>query len=245
MEVSAAVGRIVSVQKDSGKPLAIILAGHNGSGKSTMWYDHLAPQLQLPLINADRMMLSVLPDVPAQQLPKWATELRDKNNAWMAVAQNGVHSFVAQAMAQKVPFATETVFSHWKVLENGKIESKIDTVRKLQEHGYFVLLIFVGLGHTALSIARVETRKSAGGHGVPIQKLKERFPRTQKAIHEALKEVDAAVLVDNSFGPEEAFRPTMVQICGNSVFDLREKEELPLPIATWMSAVCEGIIPSF
>lgn len=56
MNVGAAVGQIVSFQKESGKPLAIILAGHNGSGKSTMWYDHLAPQLQLPLINADRMM---------------------------------------------------------------------------------------------------------------------------------------------------------------------------------------------
>ena len=31
----------------------------------------------------------------------------------MRVAQNGVQAFVAQALSQGVPFAMETVFSHW------------------------------------------------------------------------------------------------------------------------------------
>jgi len=31
----------------------------------------------------------------------------------MGVAQKGVQSYVAQAMVQQVPFATETVFSYW------------------------------------------------------------------------------------------------------------------------------------
>jgi predicted ABC-type ATPase len=70
MNVGAAVLKVITRQKSSGKPLAIVLAGHNGAGKSTMWYDHLAPQLKLPLVNADRMMLSVLPDVPLEKLPK-------------------------------------------------------------------------------------------------------------------------------------------------------------------------------
>lgn len=241
MDVSAAVRKIVVRQKSSGKPLAIVLAGHNGAGKSTMWYEHLAPQLKLPLINADRMMLSVLPDVPAEKLPKWATALRDKNNAWMGVAQKGVQSFVAQAMAQQVPFATETVFSYWEALGGGTYASKIDTIKKLQEHGYFVLLLFVGLGHVNLSIARVASRRAVGGHDVPAEKLLERFPRTQKAIHEALKVVDAAVLVDNSFGPKDAFRPTMVQISGKPIFDLREQQvDLPLMIRAWMQVVCDG-----
>ena len=43
------------------KPLAIVLAGHNGSGKSTLWYDKLADQLRIPLVNADRLTLSILP----------------------------------------------------------------------------------------------------------------------------------------------------------------------------------------
>lgn len=37
------------------KPAAFVLAGHNGSGKSTLWYQRLAAQLQVPLVNADRL----------------------------------------------------------------------------------------------------------------------------------------------------------------------------------------------
>jgi predicted ABC-type ATPase len=63
----------------------------------------------------------------------------------MQVAQKGVELFVAQAMAHNVPFAMETVFSHWKELHNGKIESKIDRIKQMQKANYFVLLFFVGL----------------------------------------------------------------------------------------------------
>ena len=59
--ILSAVHAIRAEQQRSKKPLAIILAGHNGSGKTTFWYGVLADILQIPLINADRMMLSVLP----------------------------------------------------------------------------------------------------------------------------------------------------------------------------------------
>ena len=57
-----AVDGIPGVQAATQKPLAVIVAGHNGSGKSTMWRLRLADVLQIPLINADRMMLSILPE---------------------------------------------------------------------------------------------------------------------------------------------------------------------------------------
>src|SRR3954452_15433949 len=60
-----AVGEVLKAQAESGKPLAIVLAGHNGSGKSTLWYKQLAPTIRIPLINADRMMMSILPEVSA------------------------------------------------------------------------------------------------------------------------------------------------------------------------------------
>ena len=37
-ELSRNVDTIIERQRASGKPLAIVLAGHNGSGKSTLWY---------------------------------------------------------------------------------------------------------------------------------------------------------------------------------------------------------------
>lgn len=91
--LQGAVDAILADQKSSGKPLAIIVAGHNGSGKSTMWYQHLSAKFQIPLINADRMMMSILPEVAAgERLPGWASELRDQNTNWMRVAQKGVEA---------------------------------------------------------------------------------------------------------------------------------------------------------
>jgi hypothetical protein len=61
------------------KPVAIVLAGHNGSGKSTLWNDKLADTLKMPLVNADRLTLSILPPLLAetQTLRPWAANLRD------------------------------------------------------------------------------------------------------------------------------------------------------------------------
>lgn len=82
-----AIDQILAAQTASGKPLGIIVAGHNGSGKSTMWRDHLSERFQIPLVNADRMMLSILPEVDdLLNLPEWAVGLRDRNGAWMRVA---------------------------------------------------------------------------------------------------------------------------------------------------------------
>lgn len=103
----------------------------------------------------------------------------------MVVAQKGVEAFVAQALARTVPFAMETVFSQWIVQPHGKIDSKIDLIRAMQTHGYFVILIFVGLSSHHLSIGRVLARVAKGGHAVDIDKLESRFPRTQFAVQQA------------------------------------------------------------
>ncbi len=62
--------RLVSRElTDESKPVAFVLAGHNGSGKSTLWYQRLADGLKLPLVNADRLTMSILPEpsgVPAR-----------------------------------------------------------------------------------------------------------------------------------------------------------------------------------
>jgi len=107
--LSEAIGLVLAAQAAAAKPLGIIVAGHNGSGKSTMWRRYMSPHLRMPLVNADRMMLSILPEPENGLLPGWATHLRDDDQSWMQVAQKGVASFVAHAMNRKVPFAMETV----------------------------------------------------------------------------------------------------------------------------------------
>jgi predicted ABC-type ATPase len=234
-----AVNDILRAQRISKKPLAVILAGHNGSGKSTMWYNHLAAHFQIPLVNADRMMMSILPEkAEKKRLPKWASVIRDSNNSWMEVAQKGVEAFVAQAMAKQVPFAMETVFSHWKEIAPGRFESKIDRIRQLQAEGYFVLLLFVGLSSANLSIARVSTRVLNGGHDVKTEKLISRFPRTQRAIGQALSVADAAILVDNSRIEKKAFTVCRIQLGKRKVYDWRDKAQVPVAILAWLDVVC-------
>ncbi len=234
-----AVETVTAAQKKAGKPLAVILAGHNGSGKSTLWYARLSERFQIPLVNADQMMLSILPDRKrGKPLVAWARKLRDEDPGWMRVAQKGVDAFVVQAMSQKVPFAVETVFSYWIKRPRGGHASKIDLIKKLQKNGYFVLLVFVGLSSANLSIARVETRVKLGGHAVQHSKLTERFPRTQQAIRAALRVADAVVLTDNSRGKRQAFTVCTVQLDGASLFDVRQRGAIDPRIQAWLSVVC-------
>jgi hypothetical protein len=83
--------------------------------------------LEMPLINADRMMLSILPEPGEDRhLVPWAARLRDRDIGWMRVAQQGVQAFAGHAMAERVPIAMETVFSYWEEQADGRIASKID-----------------------------------------------------------------------------------------------------------------------
>lgn len=238
-DLRAAVDEILAAQRKTKKPLAIVLAGHNGSGKSTMWRKSLSDQLQIPLVNADRIMLSILPEPLSDgTLEDWARDLRDTDHAWMEIAQQSVQSFVGHAMQRKVPFAFETVFSYWEPQKDGTIASKLDLIRDMQTAGYFVLLVFVGLTNVELSILRVQTRVAEHGHDVPRDRLLRRFPRTQKAIGEAAKIADASIFADNSRDQKRAFTVCRVQLGAEPLFDLRDQSTRPPPaIVEWLDKV--------
>lgn len=228
------VDLILSAHAASNKPLAIVLAGHNGSGKSTCWQKHLSPAFQMPLVNADRLMLSILPEPP---LPEWARDLRDNDTRWMEVGQKGVGVYVELAMERGLPFAIETVFSDWRPQADGSVRSKIDLMRTLQQRGYFVLLFFVGLASAQLSQARVATRIQNGGHAVPDDKLLARFPRTQQAITAASVVADAVILTDNSRKADVAFSICRITVGAQPVFDCRDAAPPPPEIAAWLDIV--------
>lgn len=226
------------------KPLAIVLAGHNGSGKSTLWYDKLADVLKIPLINADRLTLSILP-APAGDPPvlrPWAAALRDNDERWQRLSQEGVQLFLGLIMEQRMPFAFETVFSYLHKHEDGTYSSKLEIITSLQEAGYAVALLFIGLASAQLSILRVATRRRQGGHDVPEAKLVQRFPRTQEAIRLAAPVADMTLMFDNSRSVEKAFSLVRVQTGNSVIYDCRnrlhgETDELVNVASTWLSQV--------
>ena len=226
------------------KPLAIVLAGHNGSGKSTLWYDKLADLLRIPLINADRLTLSILP-APAGDPPvlrPWAAEFRDSDERWQRLSQEGVQLFMGLIMEQRIPFAFETVFSYLQKREDGTYSSKEEIIRTLQKAGYAVALIFIGLANAQLSVLRVATRKQQGGHDVPEPKLLQRFPRTQEAIRLAAPVADMTLMFDNSRRIEDAFTLVRVQAKSKVLYDcrqhmFRESDGLIQVASTWLSQV--------
>lgn len=226
------------------KQAAFVLAGHNGSGKSTLWYQRLAAQLQVPLINADRLTASILPppDPQTSRLPPWAQRLRDDDERWQLLSQEGVRAFISLVMEQRMPFAFETVFSHWRALPDGTYESKADIIRTLQQAGYLVVLLFVGLSSVELSVMRVETRKEQGGHGVPLSKLQQRFPRTQHAVGYAAPLADMTLMFDNSRSLEKAFALVRAQRGDKVLFDCRDSRcsvegELRAISTVWLDKV--------
>lgn len=223
------------------KPIAFVVAGHNGSGKSTLWYERLADRLQIPLVNADRLITSILPiEASTNQLRKWAKKLRDNDERWQRVAQSGVQAFVGLIMAQKMPFAFETVFSHWQKRTDGTYESKADLIVALQKAGFFVVLLFVGLTSVELSIARVRTRQEQGGHGVPVKKLRERFRRTQMAIRHAASIADRTLMFDNSQDISKAFSLARVQNKKEALYDCRNDQtanQLSRVASLWLKHV--------
>jgi predicted ABC-type ATPase len=209
------------------KPVAFVLAGHNGSGKSTLWNERLSEKLRIPLINADRLTASILPerDRGTQMLPPWAQAFRDNDVRWQRLSQQGVRTFTSLVMEQKLPFALETVFSHWEKRPDGRyFSSKIEEIKNMQKAGYFVVLLFVGLVSPNLSFLRVQTRLQTGGHDVPRTKLFERFPRTQAAIGVACSIANMSLMFDNSRDETKAFSLVRAQRRSTILFDCRDSD---------------------
>ena len=233
------------------RPPAFVLAGHNGPGKSTLWYQRLADQLKLPLVNADRLTLSILPeaDKKTRKLPAWAQKLRDEDARWQRLSQDGVGLFRQLIMAQRLPFAFETVFSYWERAKDGTVLSKAADIRAMQRAGYFVVLLFVGLTSPSLSVLRVQTRKRQGGHDVPLTTLLKRFPRTQAAVGHAAPLADMTLMFDNSRSLNKAFTLVRAQRKHAVLFDARDPQyrlnaELRSVSDPWLEKVVGPFVPA-
>ena len=71
-------------------------------------------------------------------------------------------------LEQGVTFGFETVGTH---------EEKLDFIRRAKTKGYTIHVVFVNSGSAEKSIERVKQRVERGGHDVPADKIRKRYPR--------------------------------------------------------------------
>ncbi len=174
MKIAPAFPPWPAAKEDDG-PLLVVIAGPNGSGKTTFYEEYIAP-FGLPFVNADLI---------AGEMAAKGERISDFEAAKLAETRRRDY------VGKKRSFCFETVFSD-------TVGSKRKFFRDAQEGGYTVILLFIGLDRLELSRARVLQRVLAGGHGVPDRKIAERFPRTFDNLRRAIGFVDRVCLFDNS-----------------------------------------------
>ncbi len=159
------------------KPTLCVVAGPNGSGKTTT--------TELLLSNEwGANSLYINPDNIAQQefgdwnspdavlkAARYATELRYK------------------CLEEKCDFVFETVFSS---------PEKLEFIRKAHEAGFFVRLFYVCTESPAINVARITKRYMNGGHEVPISKVVSRYFKSLEMVKQAMSFVDRVYIYDNS-----------------------------------------------
>lgn len=154
-------------------PTLHLLAGPNGAGKSSYVLDVLQPELHLPFVNADVIAAERWPDAQTEH-GYAASRVADGERQRLMEARRS--------------FITETVFSH---------PSKVDLVDRAITSGYLVHL-YVVMVPVDLAVNRVAERARRGGHGVPEQKIRERYERLWRLITRACARADRAEFFDNS-----------------------------------------------
>lgn len=151
------------------RPIIVAIAGPNGAGKTTFYHAHLE-SAGLRFINADRLSRDL--DLEPYAAARMADALR--------------RAFVQR----RESFVFETVFSD-------PVGDKLTFLKQAAESGYTVVLCYVGVCGPDVCEDRVAMRVSQGGHDVPTEKLRSRFPRTLANLKAAICELPHVLVYDN------------------------------------------------
>jgi len=158
----------------SPRPTLFLIAGPNGAGKSTFYDTVLKPRIQAPFINADIIQRDELKNASLEAAYEAARIADGRREACL---RNGSS------------FVTETVFSH---------PSKLRMLHEAREAGFRIVAFHLQLDSPDLAVARVSARIDEGGHPVPEKKIRERYVRNQKLIHDAILMADRGAVYDAS-----------------------------------------------
>ena len=159
------------------KPKLIIIAGPNGSGKTTITEQGLGHEW----FNG---CTYINPDNIAQD------ELGDWNNASNSLeAAKRATTLRYDLLAKGKSIAFETVFSS---------EEKIHFIKQAKQQGYFIRLFFICTDSPMINASRIALRVMEGGHEVPISKIISRYQKSIINAYQSNNIVDRLYLYDNS-----------------------------------------------
>ena len=94
-------------------------------------------------------------------------------------------------------FTFETVLS---------TERNINLLRRGKAEGFFIRCIYVLTVASTINVMRVKTRKAAGGHDVPKEKIISSYQKALKLVPTLLQICDVVHIYDNSDKPFRIFK---------------------------------------
>ena len=162
---------------DGGKPRLIVVAGPNGSGKTSITQQ---------LLMHERMdgCVYVNPDFIARD------EFGDWNapDAVIQAAQRAA-AIRESCLSENRSLAFETVLS---------APDKMDFIRRARDAGFFIRVFFVGTDDPSINAKRVAMRVMEGGHDVPIPKIISRYTKSIAYCSVVAWLADRTYVYDNS-----------------------------------------------
>ena len=165
------------------KPVLIVIAGPNGSGKTSttrLVIKHEWAE-QCVYINPDEIAQSKFGDWNNPDAVRQAVEYCEE---WRE-----------QLLREHKDFIFETVLSS---------DGKVDFLKRAKEEGYFIRMFFICTQNPTINAARIAKRVMEGGHDVPIQKIISRYEKALVNAIRVARFVDRAYFYDNSIDNQNA-----------------------------------------
>lgn len=101
------------------------------------------------------------------------------------------------AIKEHKDFTFETVLS---------TDRNLKLLKLAKDEGYFIRAIYVLTADPNINVARVTSRVSTGGHGVPEDKIKSRYTKALALIPQLVEISDIVHIYDNTIEPFRIFK---------------------------------------